>query len=126
MKKMFISIMALAMAIALAACGGGDSGGSASDKAVQTNEASAASITMEASNWDFDQDEYRVKVGEPVNFLLTNVEGVHGVEIKGLGIKLDADQEVQYTINEAGSYDIICNIICGTGHSTMTAKLIVE
>ncbi|GIQ70960.1 cytochrome c oxidase subunit II [Xylanibacillus composti] len=124
MKKMIISVMALAMAIGLTACGGGDS--SASDKAVQTNEPSAASITMEATNWDFDQDEYRVKAGEPVNFLLTNAEGVHGVEIRGLGIQLDADKEVQYTINEAGTYDIVCNIICGTGHSTMTAKLVVE
>ncbi len=124
MKKMYISVLALALAVGLSACGGGNSG--ASDKAVETNEASAASVAIEASNWEFDQEEYRVKAGEPVNFLLTNAEGVHGVDIEGLGIQLDADQEVQYTINEAGTYDIVCNIICGTGHSTMTAKLVVE
>ena len=119
MKKVISMVVLAALAFSITACGGGG------DAAEATNEPNATELKIVASNWEFDQPEYTVQAGEPVNFSLENAEGTHSYTIKGLGIKIDGEAK-QYTISEPGEYEIVCSTMCGTGHATMTAKLIVE
>jgi cytochrome c oxidase subunit 2 len=84
-------------------------------------------LRITASNFQFDQQEYRVKVGETKTVTLVNVAGTHGVEIKGLDIKLENDQLSQeVTFDKPGEYELACSILCGAGHLDMVSKLIVE
>ncbi|GAA0355251.1 cytochrome C oxidase subunit II [Bacillus horti] len=135
MKKFWMLGMLLVLSLALAACGGaddnntdnngtetpveepGDTNGDATGDA--SNE-----VTIEASNFDFDQEEYVVSAGE-VTVNLVNTEGVHGIQILGTDIDISRDGSQTATL-EPGEYDIICSIMCGTGHADMTAKLIVQ
>ena len=117
---MFVSVLIIAV---LGACGGGSS----SKGAVDSNVTPTQEITIKATNFEFDQKEYRVKKGEPLKINFVNEQGNHGIEIKGLNVNLNGAKNNQVIIPEqAGEYDIICNIMCGSGHAAMVSKLIVE
>ncbi len=91
------------------------------DLIVEDNE-----IRFLASDFKFDQDVYRVSLGETKKLSMRNVQGRHGIEIVGLDITLVQGDTVEYTFDTPGEYDVICNIACGIGHAEMVSKLIVE
>ncbi|XEC93263.1 cytochrome C oxidase subunit II [Paenibacillus tarimensis] len=84
-------------------------------------------LKIQASDWEFDQAEYRVKAGETYKVTLQNKSGFHGVEIANTDIKLDKDHaSEEYVFENPGTYEIICNVPCGEGHLQMKSVLIVE
>jgi cytochrome c oxidase subunit 2 len=90
-------------------------------------EAGKPQLKISASNFKFDQAEYRVKKGDTMQIVLKNAEGVHGVDIAQLGITLGGKElSKEVTFDKPGTYDIMCSVPCGPGHTTMKAKLIVE
>jgi|HigsolmetaAR203D_1030402.scaffolds.fasta_scaffold00157_47 cytochrome c oxidase subunit 2 len=117
---------ALAVFLLMAACGGGNGGGASNGAAQPSNEEDAALVQIVATNFRFDQPEYVIRKGEPVTFELTNNEGYHEVRIEGLNIRLKPGEPRQYVITEAGTYKVVCSIVCGAGHSSMVSRLIVE
>ncbi|PYI54485.1 cupredoxin domain-containing protein [Paenibacillus flagellatus] len=90
-------------------------------------ESGKPQLKITASNFQFDQPEYKVKKGETLQVVLKNKEGVHGMEINGLGVTLSGKElSKDVTFDKAGSYEIVCTVPCGAGHVNMKAKLIVE
>jgi cytochrome c oxidase subunit II len=84
-------------------------------------------VTIKASNWEFDQAEYTVAVGETKTVRLVNENGLHGIAIEGLGVELQgATLEQEVTFDKPGTYEIHCIVLCGQGHADMKAKLIVS
>ena len=53
-------------------------------------------------------------------------DGIHGIEINNTDIRVSAGQSKEFTINDAGEYQIQCNIPCGPGHERMKAVLKVQ
>jgi|HigsolmetaAR203D_1030402.scaffolds.fasta_scaffold02757_6 Heme/copper-type cytochrome/quinol oxidases, subunit 2 len=125
LRKIALFGAAACLMFSLAACGGGNDAANA-DAVESTNESNAAELRITAENFAFDQQEYRISAGEPINFALENTSGYHTVEIKGLGIKIEPGKVSQYKITKPGTYDMVCGTYCGSGHGKMTAKLIVE
>lgn len=128
MKKIKLAVLGAAIIIALSACGSKED--SAANGGANVNSADASNareVKLAATNFQFDQPEYHVKKGEPVKFVLELQQGAHGAEIKELGVKLDFNKKNQVVVpNQAGTFEIICNIPCGPGHYDMKSKLIVE
>lgn len=92
-----------------------------------TNESATNVVTIKASNFAFDAEQYKVKLGEPVTIQLENTQGIHGIGIQGLDVKLDPNKKsVTITPDKAGSYEIVCTIMCGAGHADMKALFVVE
>lgn len=91
-------------------------------------EAAANTLTIEASNWDFDQEEYVVEAGSTMTVALKNAQGLHGISISGLGIDLQgANLSQEVTFGEAGEeYEVTCIVLCGEGHAEMRAKIVVQ
>src|SRR5690625_5106719 len=110
-KKLLLLVSVIALMFIITACGGSDN-----NAAEETNEANATDLTLIATNWDFDQDEYVVKAGEPINFALENAEGHHTYAVRGLGIDIGPNETKQFTIHEPGEYEIFCSTMCGAGH----------
>jgi cytochrome c oxidase subunit II len=127
-KKRLILISAIALMIGLSACGDKkDESSAAASPAAAVAAGDAQQLTINASNWKFDQAEYKVKKGQPVTVTLKNAEGVHGVELEKLGVKLEGKNLTKtFTADKAGKYNIVCTIPCGTDHLKMKAVLIVE
>jgi cytochrome c oxidase subunit 2 len=126
MRKLWVLALAVVVIGVLTACGGGSS------EAVDGNSATAVEangntvdLNIEATNFKFDKEEYRVKAGDTVNISLNSSQGMHGLQIKGMDVNVKGGESASF-VAQPGEYDIICSIMCGSGHSKMTSKLIVE
>lgn len=121
MRKAWTYAAAAVVALSLAACGNAEKAAPASASA------NAKELKIQATNFKFDQAEYRVKKGEEIKLTLENKQGVHGLEVKGLGIKLENSKLSQtFKADKPGTYEIICTLPCGADHLNMKSKLIVE
>ncbi|GAF12288.1 hypothetical protein JCM19046_4084 [Bacillus sp. JCM 19046] len=125
MKKIIIQLTGIVFILFLAACGGNDEGDQ--QDAEQPEDFSGETLTIQAMNWHFDQEEYSVPAGETM-IELQNESGNHGIIIR------EADSGEDVVLNRSGSttanlepgeYTIICSIPCGSGHSEMVATLVV-
>ena len=121
-NKLTITAAMLALALAITACGSQQE--SSTDSANETDTA-ASEVVIQAINYKFDQEEYRIKAGEPIKVVLQST-GNHGLEINELGLKLTPQNTSQVITPKAGTYEFECTILCGSGHNDMKAKLIVE
>lgn len=122
LKKLTFMLAGFFLLAAIAACGGPE----LSSAVEETNVPDPYRLEIIASNFQFDQPEYRVKAGQPIEFSIVNKQGHHGYEIEGLGIQIMHGDKKQYIIHEPGEYTIFCHIMCGSGHSNMKSVLIVE
>ncbi|SDC38147.1 cytochrome c oxidase subunit 2 [Paenibacillus sp. UNCCL117] len=90
-------------------------------------EAAGPTLKFVASNYKFDQAEYKVKAGEKMTVSLQNKEGLHAMEIVGTSVKLDNNtKSMEFTFDKPGEYEVHCSLPCGPGHAEMKTKLIVE
>ncbi|WP_019534494.1 cupredoxin domain-containing protein [Paenibacillus ginsengihumi] len=129
MKKIAALTAIIGLALALSACGA--SGEKKPDAPAANSGAgeggAAQEVKIVATNFKFDQAEYKVKAGQPVTISLENKEGLHAVQISGVKVKLDNNSKTAtFTPEKPGSYDIICSLPCGPGHLDMKSKLVVE
>jgi cytochrome c oxidase subunit 2 len=136
MKKWLFASMLLFAVLLLSACGGSEESStpeenvseeSMSEESSMSEDAGSTAqvVNISATNFAFNQEEYRVSAGAPISIEYASAQGVHGIAITGTDITLNDGDKKEVTL-EAGEYDIICTIPCGTGHAQMRAKLIVE
>lgn len=79
------------------------------------------------SDFTFNEEVFTAKVGDTVRMKLEDRTGIHGIAIDELEIDLNKNNpETEVVFTEPGEYTIYCNIPCGPGHITMTAKLVIE
>ena len=78
-------------------------------------------------NMSFGFNEIKVPVGQEITLNIENLDSVpHDFFIQGLDqgseiIQASQSSIFKFTINEAGSYDVICNF-----HPSMQAKIVAE
>lgn len=128
-KKFALAAITMLMAVSLAACGGGDKDAGASNNEGSAPAASSGdvqAVTLKAKNFEFDQTEIRVKKGQTVKLTFENEQGIHGVEIPDLNVKLDQPGTTEFVADKEGTYEFKCSIMCGSGHNDMVGKIIVE
>lgn len=135
-KKLGYFITTAALVLALSACGGGNnnknSEAEASPSASVPATASASvpataseEIVIKAKSWEFDQQEYAIPKDTPIKLTLENLNGAHGIAIEGTDYIVKGNESTTVTL-PAGTYEIKCNVMCGSGHSQMKAKLVVS
>lgn len=123
-QALLLSILCLLL---LSACTSGKENSSASGGSADNAISAEEEITITATNYSFDQEEYHLKKGVPVKIIFKNESGNHGILVPELELRLDAKTSSQIIIPEvAGTYEMTCAIMCGSGHSGMSAKVIVE
>lgn len=150
-KLSILALLLVLFAFELAACGAKDaaapaaSGGAA--PAANSQAAPAANnkptepakpaasgpveVKVEASNFTWNLDKTEFTVGQPIHFNVTSKQGTHGFSILNTDVKIaqigESDKkDVTWTPDKAGEYTIKCVFMCGSGHSTMTAKITVK
>ncbi|WP_346773279.1 cytochrome C oxidase subunit II [Paenibacillus sp. PAMC 26794] len=129
MKKGITWLAACMLILVLTACGGAKqsvesgSNGSDADAGVTASE----ELVIKASNYEFDQPEYHLKKGVPVNIVYENVNGNHGMLVPELNLQLDTRNSSKViTPDKVGEFEMSCSVFCGSGHSSMISKIIVE
>ncbi|PJN49805.1 hypothetical protein PAEAM_54160 [Paenibacillus sp. GM1FR] len=129
MKKGITWFAACMLILVLTACGGAKqsaesgSNGSDADAGVTASE----ELVIKASNYEFDQPEYHLKKGVPVNIVYENENGNHGMLVPELNLQLDIKNSSKViTPDKVGEFEMSCSVFCGSGHSSMISKIIVE
>jgi cytochrome c oxidase subunit II len=104
-------------------------------------------IEIAAIKYDFTPNEIHVRKGAKVELKIHSEDLTHGIKLNdrpeganetsaaGLlfekpdqngKVKKHVDQTVDFTAQEAGTYEFKCAKICGFGHGGMKGKLIVD
>jgi cytochrome c oxidase subunit 2 len=91
--------------------------------------ASIRTIDVTLSRYTFSPERIEVRVGERVSLNVVSMDGVHGFEVKELGLNARTPARgrtsIELTPKTAGTFRITCSEYCGSGHSRMRALLIV-
>jgi len=87
-------------------------------------------IEVKASQFKFQPDPIVVKLGEKVKLVVTSADVTHGLAIGefkvNLTIPTQETKTVEFIADQAGSFRVFCSVYCGSGHTHMQAKLIVQ
>lgn len=133
MKKklaLTLTVTAMAAVMALSGCGGGNNNtnNNNGNMAPPAGEGGgeAKSITVNATNFEFDPPDVKLNAGDKVTITLKNDTGNHGLEIPDFDVNLKNGESATFTVDKAGSYDFHCSIQCGSGHADMVGKLTVS
>lgn len=85
---------------------------------------------IEAYQFGFEPATITVKQGDIVKLEATSRDIPHGISIKEYNIDRRVEKgkttRIEFVADKKGSFDIRCSVYCGSGHSTMKAKLIVQ
>lgn len=126
MKKSIAIVASSVLLLLVTACSSGNATGS-DGSATESNLKPEAELVIEASNYQFDQTEYHLKKDVPVKIVFKNASGNHGVLIPGLKVQLDRKNDSAVIVpTEVGEFEMSCSVMCGSGHSGMISKIIVE
>ncbi|GAB6988356.1 cupredoxin domain-containing protein [Paenibacillus pini] len=127
MKKTLGFMISCMLLFVLSACGSTNDKTTADSGVTETGVAPSEELVIKATNYAFDKQEYHLKKGVPVKITFDNAEGNHGVLIPGLELQLDREHPSKVvTPNKAGEFELACSVFCGTGHTAMLAKVIVD
>jgi cytochrome c oxidase subunit 2 len=141
-KPMLVLAVFVLIALMVSACGsknnssdtasGGSSPGT-SESASPTSSSSPSGSTgqqveikLGAKDFEYDAKEIHVKKGDNVKITLTSDDGGHGFTIPDYNVTINGNGSAEFTADKAGTFEFHCSVMCGTGHSKMTGKLIVE
>ncbi len=82
----------------------------------------------EGNKWS--EGEFHVPVGQQVNFRMNAQDVIHSFWVPEWRIKKDnvpgITTEALITPDKVGTYQLICTELCGAGHTTMRATVVVE
>ena len=104
--------------------------GSAAGGSLRLAAQPGTEVSVAASKFEFTPDTVKAKAGQPLTFVLTSLDRIHGFKMPEFGIRTEIipDRETRVTITpqKAGQYAFFCDVFCGDGHEEMGGTLIVE
>lgn len=87
-------------------------------------------IAISAHRFEFEPKEIHLKKGEPAVLAVTSQDVTHGFFSRPLHIDEElapgATVRVRVEPKEAGTYTVICDHYCGSGHAGMKMTVLVE
>ena len=92
-------------------------------------------INLKALQFRWEPDTIVVKKGDKVRLIIDNIDAPHGFEIEGVQLQnwdtnnlMEKGKQyaIEYTADEAGTWDLVCTGYCGPGHAGMRGKYIVK
>jgi cytochrome c oxidase subunit 2 len=86
-------------------------------------------VAVKVRRFVFTPTVIQLKKGEPVVFELTSEDVLMGFSVPDLNIRSDIVpgkvSRLELPPPQAGTYDFLCDIFCGSGHESMQGKIVV-
>lgn len=83
-----------------------------------------------AKQWEFEPSTIEVDFGDTVILNIESIDVNHGIMIPEFGVNkmLNAGEKIQveFIATKKGTFSFFCNVFCGSGHSNMGGKIIVN
>ena len=96
----------------------------------ETGEQNIYEINMTAKKFDFDPHTIIVNKGEKVILNITSIDVNHGISIPDFNVSADLPAnetvKVEFTADKIGEFEFKCSVFCGSGHRSMSGKIIIE
>ena len=87
-------------------------------------------VNIKLFRFGFDPNIINVKQGQTVRLTAESLDVPHGLAISGYDVDMYLDgissQTVEFIAEKSGKFPMYCSVLCGSGHSTMQGKLIIE
>jgi cytochrome c oxidase subunit II len=88
------------------------------------------SFEMIAKQWEFLPDTITVNKGDTVHISVKSIDVAHGFALPDFGVNeyLSPGKtvDVEFVADKTGTFTFFCSVQCGSGHSDMSGKLVVE
>lgn len=88
-------------------------------------------VQIIAKQWEFVPNEIHVKVGMPVELVVTSVDVDHGIQFADMDVPVERvpagrTVTIRFIPDKPGTYHFECAVVCGLGHDQMRGTLISE
>jgi cytochrome c oxidase subunit II len=87
-------------------------------------------VAIHAKRFEFEPKEIHLSKGEPVTLALTSEDVTHGFFSRALHFDEDVvpgkTVSIPLTPSEPGTYTVICDHYCGSGHGGMKMVIVVD
>lgn len=87
-------------------------------------------IKVVGRKFEFVPSKIELKLNQPVTFELTTEDVLMGFGIPDFNVRADmtpgAVRTMRLTPDKTGTFDIVCDVFCGSGHEEMTGVIIVS
>lgn len=95
-----------------------------------TTESTVKEFDVTARQFEFDPSTITVNEGDTVKLNVTSEDTPHGISIAAFGVSQtlspNSTKTIEFVADKAGTYPIVCSVVCGSGHSSMKATLVVQ
>ena len=95
-----------------------------------TEDSAAKEFEVIARNWEFVPSTITVNKGDTVTLHLKSEDVTHGFLLSAFNVRetLAPGERVDVTFvaNKQGTFSFICSVFCGSGHDSMSGKLVVK
>ena len=95
-----------------------------------TGSGTAREISVQMSQFKFAPDPIVIKKGERIMLKVTSVDVPHGFSLPDFGVNVTPlageAKTAEFVADKSGTFTVRCSVFCGSGHPTMTGKLIVQ
>jgi len=96
----------------------------------QADDPPSRTIEITARRFEFEPKQITLKKGEAVTLAVTSQDVKHGFFSRPLGVDASLapgeTERIRLEPREAGSYTVICDHYCGSGHGGMKMTIVVE
>lgn len=96
----------------------------------ETTESTVKEFDVTARQFEFDPSTITVDEGDTVKLNVTSEDTPHGISIAAFGVSQtltpNSTKTIEFVADKAGTYPIVCSVVCGSGHSSMKATLVVQ
>lgn len=123
MRWKWTSMLSMFIVVAIVLVGCGDK---TEDVPETTIKSDSKEIIITAKNFEFDTKEIYIKKGDKIKLTLKSDEGIHGLSIKDLDIDVKGNSSIEFVAEKTGTFEYVCSVSCGKGHTDMKGKLIIE
>lgn len=93
-------------------------------------ESNVKEFDIIAKQWEFEPNLIVVNEGDTVILNIKSIDVAHGFALPTFGVsaRLNPGKEtkIEFIADKKGTFTFFCNVQCGSGHSSMNGKLIVE
>ena len=87
-------------------------------------------IEITAKQWEFIPNTIEANKGDKVILKIISEDVTHGFKISEYDINenIEPGEEttIEFIADKTGEFNFYCNVPCGSGHSTMNGKLVVN
>ena len=96
----------------------------------ETQEQVVKEFRLEAFQFGYEPSVIEVNKGDTVRIIATSRDVAHGLALFDFGvnivIKKGEETTVEFVADKSGEFSFYCSVPCGSGHSTMKGKLVVN